>query len=128
MSEPAAALSFGPRVETISEEFAKYLLENYRRRDEEVLTKVVDLLEKIMAKIDEVTAELALLKTNLPAAIQRVAEDVSNLRSQIENATNLDPQLDVIINELREMNTAVTGLDPDPSFPAPVNPPSERQR
>lgn len=76
-------------------------------------------LERTMAKnIDDVNAALDQRDQAQTEAINRVAEDVAELRRRLDAGLDLTP----IVERLEAGTAQLQAVDPDPSFPAPVDP------
>jgi hypothetical protein len=78
-------------------------------------------METLMATAEELQAQIADVKTSLQGAIERIEEDVANLRDEV--ASGIDPAaLDPISQGLSELKGNLDALDPDPSNPAQPTP------
>lgn len=77
-------------------------------------------MSKLDDQVSAIDTSIEGLKTDLTAAIDRVAVDVTELQAQIANGQAIpDSAFDALQAKLAAMRTQVQGVDPLPDFPAP---------
>lgn len=106
--------------------------------DAQTLLGLVDIIQSIPAALAEIKGRLmnaqeqldllkgqvAILKTDTAAAIDRVAVDVAELNRKITEGTVNPADIAAISADLAGISASLKGVDPLPDFPAPEPPPA----
>jgi phage shock protein A len=112
---------------TLSEVIREWLSSPVLTAQRDLASAVINLANKVeeaVATVEEalaqIQAEVADVKVALQLASDRVAEDVANLKAQIEAGTQItSEQLDPILSGLNEIKTSADNLDPVPPQETP---------
>ena len=88
------------------------------------LAAIEDKGELIMAKLTDLTAAIAKLKSTTSEALARISADVQNLKDKITDQGDSvkTSDLDAVLASINEVTATLATVDPDPENPAPAPP------
>lgn len=83
------------------------------------LEKLDGKVDCLMATVQQLKDQVALLTSETAAALDRVATDVAELRRLIADGTATEQDLDSVSDGIANVIASLKSVDPEPSFPAP---------